>query len=238
MRSIKLLLFRAPSELSVRLVYSVLAFKARYGFGCTVNQLHNWTGLAAPSIKAALDRCDDLVTRQGSVWFANEPPAGWLVERGNAKADEHWFDRAAYLPVEVIEGLTALRCCIYAFLQSKCRERKTQLLTGITVAGLAALFEVERETVEKALTALDDLGYITRHEPGTIAVETKTPEEREERRRTLEIERLCAKPAGCPPAPTSDTEARNPASSDAHSSIDSQVSQLINEVANERANEM
>jgi hypothetical protein len=155
-----------------RIVFSLLAFRARIGLGASAREIARETGLHPKTVKNTLSNLSDLAHEHDGRWFANEPPDGWFKTAALKKAD-HWSQRFAYswlfLPRKGAKFLVgdrsrrfslnhaAVFSCLVSFSD------KNNIVRNLTILGLSTMLHgMNRKTVKAIIDDLGDLGLIER----------------------------------------------------------------------------
>ena len=159
-----------------RLVFSLLAYRARKGLGASIREVARETGLHPQTAKATLSNLSDLAHEHDGRWFANEPPEGWFRPANNQA--NHWSERYAYmwllLPRKGVtfqvgdrsRRFTLNHAAVFSLLVSLAGENG--VVRNVTVLGLAKMLNgMNRKTVSSMLDDLVHLDLIKRRDLGS-----------------------------------------------------------------------
>ena len=153
-----------------RIVYSVLAFRARKRQGASIREISRTTGLHHKTVSMTLDNLADLVHEHEGKWFANEPPEGWFRTVPDHTVS-HWSERYAYMWLYLprsgakfmVTGqqrrFSLNHCAVYSCLLSLADKRG--IVRRYSVAGLSKLLDgMNPKTVKSAISDLAELELI------------------------------------------------------------------------------
>jgi hypothetical protein len=150
-----------PASLGERLVFSVLADRARFGEGLNQRAIGDRSGLnVGRTVPAALKSLEakGLVTRAGYTWSAVEPGP---EQFGEAKfAAPHWADRYAYVRWHLSAeggGLPVNVNSVYWTLLSFSKDALT--LENFSQRTASTLLGLSPDTVGRCLVHLERLGF-------------------------------------------------------------------------------
>lgn len=162
--------------LNERIVFSLLAYRARRKLGASVREIARETGLHPRTVKTTLVNVSDLAYEHDGRWYANEPPDGWF-QGAAVQRVEHWSDRYAYvwlfLPrkgatFEVgprSRRFSLNHAVVWSFLFSLAGD--TRVIGNFSVSGLSKMLHgMNRKTLVAILDELSHLGMIERRDLG------------------------------------------------------------------------
>lgn len=167
------------SVLSMRIVYSWLAYRSRLSQGATTRSICKEIGLHPRTVKKAIEALGGLVERRDNTWFAIEPDDALFVGRRIGEQPKHWSDSLAYLMIllprkgakvkysglELRFGIN--HSIVFSFIISA--SKKTGVMQRFTVAGTAKLFDLDNKTVRSILQDLILLRMIERIDYGSYS---------------------------------------------------------------------
>jgi len=156
-----------PLDFKERLIYSELAYRAKYGRGATKTQLRRNLRLDPKTINRGIEglKSRSLATIRGNEYYAVEPDAlqkHWFRQRRTE--NKSWHSRYSYIvilkPSENC-SLTARQNVLY-WLVVSLRKKKRR----VTAAYLSKIMGIAPQTARKALERLVELSFLDdKHHP-------------------------------------------------------------------------
>ena len=160
-----------------RLVFSLLAYRARRNLGASVREVARETGLHPKTAKVTLSNLSDLAHEHDGRWFANEPPDGWFKSAAINQA-KHWSERFAYLWIllprkgatfqvgDRSRRFTLNHAAVFSLVVSLGGD--DGVVRNVTALAIAKMLNgMNRKTVSSVLDDLNHLGLIERRNLGT-----------------------------------------------------------------------
>lgn len=150
-----------PLDFKERLIYSELAYRAKYGRGATKTQLRRNLRLDPKTINRGIESLEarSLTTIRGNEYFAAEPDGlqkHWFRQRRTE--NKSWHSRYSYIvilkPSENCR-LTARQNVLY-WLVVSLRKKKRR----VTAAYLSKIMGIAPQTARKALERLVELSFL------------------------------------------------------------------------------
>jgi hypothetical protein len=162
-----------------RLVFSLLAYRARIDLGASVREVARETGLHPETAKATLTNLSDLAHEHDGRWYANEPPEGWFRLANNQA--KHWSEHFAYMWLLLPRKGTTFQvgdrsrrfnlnhATVFSLLVSLAAENGT--VRNVTALAIAKMLNgLNRKTVSSVLDDLVHLSLIERRDLGSPLV--------------------------------------------------------------------
>lgn len=154
-------------DLRDRIVYGYLAYRDKVGEGATLGEISRATGLnRTTAVIAARDtlRADGLIAEGEGNRICAVEPAEELVGPPTIRDAAHWSDRYPYttfIPARQDSPLGLNDVWLYWCLWSLAKD--SDVVKGLTLAGLGKLAGIHRVTIARCLGRLADLGLIRQY---------------------------------------------------------------------------
>ena len=157
-----------PLGLNERIVFSLLAYRARCGNGASLRAVSAATGLHVRTVRKCVVNLGGLVEFRHGQWWAVEPkgePATWFATRRLEQA-KHWSDRLARIRLFVPRkgakvGRRRFSVKHAALFSELCSFARANDTVSTTVAGLGKLLNgTDRTTIQVGLAMLTEANLI------------------------------------------------------------------------------